>query len=296
MGLGRRRDAVTRECRGLISAFRSDVASSNPLHSLHPFAAGELRPQSRPSPLARPPSRMQRLATNLLLLPRWVPSAPEASKKLVFIRHAEGWHNKDYNDIPDYMARGLGETEAYWDARLTPLGEQQGRDLATRLEPEVAPQVRLVVVSPLSRAIQTAALAFPEASSRPPFLATSLCRERVWTHQCDRRRTRSELASDFPFVDFGQIADGSDEMWAHKEIDPSPMNSTAVSMRARSLLHWLWARPEKEIAVVAHWVFLRHLFGLFPEDSELGADFGNAEHRLATLVEAPAAAASKEEL
>ena len=34
MGLGRRRDTFARECRGLISAFWSDVASRNPLRPL----------------------------------------------------------------------------------------------------------------------------------------------------------------------------------------------------------------------------------------------------------------------
>ena len=43
---------------------------------------------------------MQRLTSSLILLPRWQ-AVPDA-KRLIFIRHAEGWHNKDYNEIPNY--------------------------------------------------------------------------------------------------------------------------------------------------------------------------------------------------
>ena len=192
------------------------------------------------------------------------------------------------------MSQGLGETEAYWDARLTPLGEQQSRELAERLR-MAHPSVQLVATSPLTRAIQTGSLAFPEAQSgRPPFVATSLARERIWSHQCDRRRSREELEAEFPHVDFAEVAPGADEMWDTKELLPEPNNNTATSARAYRLLEWLWARPEEDIAVVSHWIFLKHLLGLSPEHPELLADFGNAEARPVVLAtRAPATPATE---
>lgn len=232
------------------------------------------------------------MASNLLprlhLLPRWPSSGlPPDAKRLIFIRHAEGWHNKDYFEKPNYMADGLGETEAYWDARLTPEGKAQSQRLAEKLESRSGPpgQTQLVAVSPLTRAIQTATIAFPSnmTTTRPQFVATSLCRERVWTHQCDRRRPRHVLESEFPHVDFGQILQGDDdEMWPHKEIEPDPFNSTAVAARGLKFLDWLWERPEQEIAIVSHWVFIRTLLRQF-DHAELHEDFGNAEMRLVTL-------------
>ena len=245
-------------------------------------------------------SRVARVA-NLLLLPRWSPNHPSDAKRLVFIRHAEGWHNKDYNEVEGYMERGLGETEKYWDARLTPFGQQQSRDIAPKLQEEV-PGVQLVVVSPLSRAIETAALAFPEDVQKKPFVSTSLCRERIWTHQCDRRRDRGALERDFPFVDFSQIQEGPDEMWDSKEIEPHVfevephMNSTLCARRATQFLQWLWKRPEDEIAIVSHWVFLKHVFKLYPEQTELQEDFGNAEYRLVTLARDKDNAPAKDEM
>ena len=232
---------------------------------------------------------MQRLlAPNLLLLPRWPSSVPADAKRLILIRHAEGWHNKDYNEKPNYMADGLGETEAYWDARLTPDGVKQTEALEAKLKPH-ASTVQLVTSSPLTRALQTASIAFPDRSKgHVRFVATSLARERVWNHQCDRRRARTDISAEFPHFDFSEIADGADEMWPHKETEPSPFNSSAVRVRAREMLQWIWARPESgPIAVVSHWVFLTHLLGLFNETEGLAADIGNADMRMVTLLRAP---------
>jgi hypothetical protein len=149
--------------------------------------------------------------TPLRLMPRWTPGRYRDAKKIIFIRHAEGWHNKDYREKPEFMTQGLGETETYWDARLTPDGWRQSRELAQKMNREEP--VELVVVSPLSRAIQTGLIAFPEKSSAgPPFIASSLCRERIDVHMCDRRRSRAVLEADFPLVDFTEVAEGDDEM------------------------------------------------------------------------------------
>ena len=104
----------------------------------------------------------------------------------------------------------------------------------------------------------------------------------------NRRRARTDISAEFPHFDFSEIADGADEMWPHKETEPSPFNSSAVRVRAREMLQWIWARPESgPIAVVSHWVFLTHLLGLFNETEGLAADIGNADMRMVTLLRAP---------
>jgi len=245
-------------------------------------------------------------ATDLELVRGWPEQTlGSGAKRLTLIRHAEALHNRDAREIPNYFADGLGYTQAYWDASLTPHGEDQARLLAGKLQwrqEKGSPQ--LVVVSPMTRTLQTASLAFldiPNPASgraplrRPPFVATSLARERMGNHTCDGRRERAALAADFPHVDFSEVADGPDDMWDHKEMEPDDMDSTACAARAERLLRWLWERPESEIAVVSHWVFLSHLL----RPHALPAEFvkiGNAEMRFVTLQLRNAATPPKEEL
>ena len=66
----------------------------------------------------------------LALRPGWPSDVPEGSKRLIFIRHAEGLHNADSRSKPKYFTDRLGETMAYWDSRLTPLGRAQAHTLA----------------------------------------------------------------------------------------------------------------------------------------------------------------------
>ena len=130
-------------------------------------------------------------------------------------------------------------------------------------------------------------------------VATSLARERVGNHSCDGRRRRSELALDFPAVDFVEVEAEDDDMWPHKEDPPHgavlPQYSSCCLARAQRLLQWLWERPEKDIAVVTHWVFLQHLLRPYPELAD-AKPFGNAELRHVTLVRGPPPDRVREEL
>lgn len=229
-----------------------------------------------------------RSALTLALVPGWQYSASHVFKRLSLIRHAEGWHNKDHRELPNYDTDKLGHTMHYWDAKLTPDGEAQAARLSTELAPQLqAGLPQLVVVSPLTRTLQTASIAFPSGGPRPPMVATSLARERIGLHTCDRRRPRSALAVEFPHVDFSEVTSEEDEMWDHKEDPPNgshlPQYSTRCSARASRLLEWLWRRPETDLALVSHWVFLRHLLRPF-DHPELHQTFGNAEQRQVTLL------------
>ena len=53
--------------------------------------------------------------------------------------------------------------------------------------------------------------------------------------------------------------------------------------RLRRFCYWLDARPEQRIAVVAHWVFLKHMFTAHAADPALATNFRNAELRTAAL-------------
>lgn len=234
----------------------------------------------------------------------------EDCKQILFVRHAEGTHNRDHRELPPEEWNTLTETMTYWDAPLTAAGIAQCDSL--RRTVATLPVVDLVVVSPLRRAIQTAALGFgvegfqanitnataaaaaagtTTGADQPmvapvPFIATELCRERISRHTCDGRRNRSIIASDFPFVDLSLVTSEEDHLWEAKEILPSEQNAEACSRRALHFLEWLMQRPEKRIGVVSHWVFYTHLFALFPDET-LKDKFGNAELREVSLCQRP---------
>jgi broad specificity phosphatase PhoE len=232
----------------------------------------------------------------LALVHGWVDHPPAGSKQLLLIRHAEGWHNKDARELPNYFVDGLGHTERYRDARLTPQGESEAEALRQTLLARSLARPELVAVSPLTRALETATIAFGNGTGAPRYVATSLARERIWDHTCDWRRPRHVLEREFPHCSFGELAEGDhDEMWAAKEDDDGGVrdartwNSSAVAARARALLRWLHAREESTAAVVSHWVFLSHLTRPHG-DAALAAPFNNAEVRLATLLPRTSAA------
>lgn len=241
------------------------------------------------------------------LAPGWQPKLLEA-KKIVFIRHAEGFHNKDARELPNFFSDSLSQSMDYWDARLTPTGHEQCAKLQANW-PEQAGAMELVAISPLTRTLQTASLVFPANATRPPAVATSLARERVSIHTCDGRRPRSELVAEFgDWVDFAEVTSEEDEMWPVKEVEvefPTPdgkgtvKHSDACAARATELLRWLHARPESSIAVVSHWVFLLHMFRPFDHlfnAKRLQQRFGNAEARVTTLYRTDAGSAEKIEL
>jgi broad specificity phosphatase PhoE len=170
-------------------------------------------------------------------------------------------------------AKGGDEEEyknwAWVDSRLTEVGHEQSRALRPVFE---RIPIEVVLVSPLSRAVQTALNGIPEG---PKFVAKDVIRERIGTHPCDQRRSVSELKADFPTVDFSLLPSERDDVWTEVR---EPWEG--VVARAESFLEELASRPEQSIAVVTHNDFLTAL--MF--DSKLLADehvrvkFGNAQH------------------
>jgi hypothetical protein len=95
----------------------------------------------------------------------------EKTKKVHFIRHAEGFHNAATTAAGgshDCLLRGelaAASVHPLWDARLTEKGVQQARDLRSHLALSNQ-RFDLVVVSPLTRTLETAQHIF--GTSSPP--------------------------------------------------------------------------------------------------------------------------------
>ncbi|KAG2489538.1 hypothetical protein HYH03_011989 [Edaphochlamys debaryana] len=184
-------------------------------------------------------------------------------------------------DAPDFKDPGM------YDTVLTERGKRGARDAvyqAWGLNP--APEV--LVVSPLTRALQTAELAFLP-HYKGPVVVEPLARERVW-HASDVGSPRAELERKFPDgrYDFSALPD----VWWHCA-DPSDPRvvglepEDAFKERVAEFRRWLAARPESSIAIVAHWGLLYELTG--------GGDFANCELRTYELVGASGRGQQEEE-
>lgn len=158
------------------------------------------------------------------------------------------------------MAAAQRGAEAYkmqslQDARLDDVGVQQAWQLGQRIR-EARMAVDVVLVSPLTRTIQTALHLFPEP--RPTelhFVAIEMCREAHGGHPCDQRRPLRELAKDFPAVDFS-LVETDEDTWHNVNRRETVKE---VALRGDKFLDVLRARPERNIAVVSHGVFLETL-------------------------------------
>jgi broad specificity phosphatase PhoE len=182
-------------------------------------------------------------------------------KVIYWVRHAEGFHNAKDREVgtPRWEAE-FAKTEAFLDAELTPFGiadaQRKGVEPLRRELAKGMPPIERVVVSPMSRAIQTAQH-FLAGQAPTPFVAMELCRETLGVHTCDKRRTLSELRRKFQDVNFdyktAAMADEEDTWWQpdHRE------TSDEIQARAREFLKQLFALvPERHVAVVAHSGFI----------------------------------------
>ncbi|KAK8692412.1 hypothetical protein V6N13_075872 [Hibiscus sabdariffa] len=192
-------------------------------------------------------------------------------KRIHLVRHAQGMHNVESEKSRDPLT-----SFEFFDAQLSPLSWQQRRDVR---ESGLLPKIELVIVSPMSRTLQTAVGIFggedqadgldvtswedpnvemdevsrTTSKSRPPIVAYELCRERMGKYECDKRGNISQYRSRFPEVDFSLIENEDDVLW-----DPNERETfEAVKVRAIKFIKWLWERKEEEIAVVSHGVFLQ---------------------------------------
>lgn len=176
-------------------------------------------------------------------------------KVVYFLRHAQGTHNEAHDKYgsprwEDEFAR----TDAFLDAPLTPFGVEDAQSkgqLSVRAELDRGmPPIERVVVSPISRAIQTAQNFFAKGQvPNEPFTCIESCRETFDCHTCNKRRPLSELKRRFPDVDFSRLTDEEDQLWSttHRE------TTEEIQKRAREFLLELFCEaPERYVVVAAH--------------------------------------------
>jgi broad specificity phosphatase PhoE len=200
------------------------------------------------------------------------------------IRHGESEFNAGVDAYfaanPEEEARCLRDIASWWeepdhfdpatpDAPLTAKGRGQARALPGQV---AGLPLELICVSPLSRALETMALAFAEYDPSVPVRVCPRAAERV-NSSCDLGSSPAVLKGAFPAVDFGAIEGaGAGEWWVQSEdssedwlarLDPprvtEPLESFARRMDA--LKAWIQGRPERTICLVCHAVVIHAFTG-----------------------------------
>ncbi|KAK9830223.1 hypothetical protein WJX72_010435 [[Myrmecia] bisecta] len=207
------------------------------------------------------------------------------TKVIHFIRHGQGFHNvAGQRDAAEYLSYD------YEDAHLTEYGWTQAEALNRHIgKLPQALHLDVVVVSPLTRAIETAVGAFSQrqwqqgeakaplmlaqtaedgkrparpamsAAACPPFVCVETCREHLGRHPCDRRQPASHYRKHYPAVDFSLIETEEDVLWKREEREPKEH----ITARGLCFMQWLMQRPEARIAVVTHSSFLYYMMSQF---------------------------------
>ncbi|RLN50724.1 hypothetical protein BBJ29_006505 [Phytophthora kernoviae] len=117
------------------------------------------------------------------------------------------------------------------------------------------PPVERVVVSPLSRAIQTAQHFFTtDQLPSAPFMCFESCREVFDCYTFDKRQPLSVVKQKFPDVDFSHVKDEEDLFWSstrHETLDE-------IQTRAKAFLSELFdAVPDRYVVVISHVCFIQ---------------------------------------
>ena len=136
------------------------------------------------------------------------------AKRLLLLRHGQALHNvraeaaREGGCSYDAFLQIMKEDDVL-DADLTEIGRQQARAVAAARAGVDEPE--LVVASCLSRALETAALAFPRTTVAPGrFVCIEALREINGYLINGQRRPRTELATRFATCDFSRLSDEHD--------------------------------------------------------------------------------------
>ena len=135
------------------------------------------------------------------------------------------------------------------DPHLTPLGEQQAHAAADALAAE---GIRHIVVSPYTRALQTAA---PVARRlKLPITVNPIVRERT-AFSCDIGSPRDTLAATWPDIDFSHMDDAP--WWPAVAESELQVRDRAERFRAEMAVLPGW----RNTLVVSHWGFILCMTG-----------------------------------
>lgn len=188
-------------------------------------------------------------------------SAPGV-KVVHFVRHSEAVVNAAGRAFAkdDPRKKAVRLDAQHFDSPLSEKGLAQAKELrAGTLQGRSRPPCpQLVLASPLTRALQTATAVFGCGElGAPKLVAVEALREFCSKafQPCDSRHDPQELRAAFPHADFANVPAGPDALLGPGAVEAPE----SADRRARWLLAWVRARPERSIACVGHFQILSRI-------------------------------------
>ena len=174
-------------------------------------------------------------------------------KNLYLIRHGHSLHNELFNKIGVKAFR----IPATIDSPLTGEGHLQSIELGNTWQNK--PEIDLVLVSPLTRCLETAMNIFGDTNI--PMISEEFLREYpIGEDTCNKRSSLTHLKNKYPKINFNLISD-QDTLWTsdyRETIDE-------LEQRLDEMIKYLHKRKELNIAIVGHSSY----FGQF-KDNHIG--------------------------
>ena len=166
------------------------------------------------------------------------------SKLIYLIRHGHSLHNDLYTKL-GMSAFTLPEVT---DSPLTQNGIKQADLLRRTFDKDID----LILVSPLSRALQTAHIVFGQSDI--PIICEEFLREYPLGHQtCNKRSDIEVMKIQYPRIQFN-IESNKDIFWKH-----TPETMDELNTRIEKTKEYLLNLSEKKIAIVGHSSFIGQL-------------------------------------
>ena len=171
-------------------------------------------------------------------------------KNLYCIRHGWALHNelfKNNNHNTDIFYN-----KKYYDTPLTEKGISQAKELSKSWNDKY--QIELVLVSPLTRTLQTAEYIFNNTDI--PIIAFDYLKEYPQgLHTCNKRSDLSILKDKFKNIDFSNICSEEDNTW-----DPNNEETIdKLNQRINKLKKYIESSKYNKIALISHSGFIGQL-------------------------------------
>ncbi|KAI1336778.1 histidine phosphatase superfamily [Xylariaceae sp. FL0016] len=201
-------------------------------------------------------------------------SRGQVRHKLVFLsRHGQGFHNVKEAEVgrhewDSYWSHQDGDEKMNWfDSFLTETGKQQARDVhefwLKSIDDFQMPTPELYYTSPHARCLETSKITYSglDLPADRPFkpIVKEKLRERFGVHSCDRRRSMSWIASNYPDYTIEQGFTEEDKLWKADARE----TEEEIANRVKEFLGDVFNESDKAmVAFVCHSGFIRALYGV----------------------------------